>query len=113
MRNAQVNARKLLDAAQKAHDAMGELVEANAERHDSYLRWEEVRRRSTSRAKKLESALASSQEALKFWETRLQGNDFDDLLANQERVLSGGPSSKSIARTKKETNRNIPGGEEE
>ena len=113
MRDAQRSARKLLDAAQKAHDAMGELVEANAERHDSYIRWEEVRRRSTSRAKKLESALESSQDALKFWETRLQKNDFDDLLTNQQRVLSGGPSSKSIARSKKEENRNIPGGEEE
>ena len=113
MRDAQRSARKLLDAAQKAHDAMGELVEANAERHDSYIRWEEVRRRSTSRAKKLESALESSQDALKFWETRLQKNDFDDLLTNQQRVLSGGPSSKSIARSEKKDSGNIPGGEEE
>ena len=113
MRDAQRNARKLLNVAQKAHDAMGELVEANAERHDSYLRWEEVRRRSTSRAKKLESALESSQAALKFWEKQLQENNFDELLINRERVLSGGPSSKSIAKSKKEKKADISGGEEE
>ena len=113
MRNAQKEAKKLLDSAQKAHDAMAELVEANAERHQSFIHWEEVRRRSTSRAKKLQSALDSSQDALEFWQYCIEKDDFTDLLIAQKRVVEGGPSSKAISKSAKKKPTKKQGGEEE
>jgi DNA repair exonuclease SbcCD ATPase subunit len=101
MREAQSAARKLLDSSQKAHSAMAELVDANAVRHDSYVHWEEVRRRSASRTKKLDAALLSSQSALEFWKGRIDSDGFADLIEDSERVRSGGPSSKAIARAAK------------
>ncbi|HIF46190.1 MAG TPA: hypothetical protein EYQ73_05275 [Candidatus Poseidoniales archaeon] len=113
MRAAQSKARDLLDTAQKAHDAMGELVDANAESHQSFIQWEEVRRRSTGRAHKLEDALASSQSALEFWQGRVEKNDFVDLSTNAERVRKGGLSSKAIVKEKREQSEKTKGGEEE
>lgn len=112
MRAAQSEARTLLDSAQKAHDAMGELVGANADRHESYIKWEEVRRRSASRTNKLEGALQSSQAALEFWQDRIGKDSFDDLLEASLRVKAGGQSSKAIARNAR-AEREAKGGEEE
>ncbi len=113
MRDAQASARKLLDAAQKAHNAMAELVDANAVRHESYIHWEEVRRRSSSRTKKLDAALSSSQSALEFWKGRIESDKFADMIEDSERVRSGGPSSKAIARAAKVEREAKSGGEEE
>lgn len=113
MREAQTAARKLLDASQKAHSAMAELVDANAVRHESYIHWEEVRRRSSSRAKKLDAALLSSQSALEFWKGRIDSDEFADLIEDSERVRGGGPSSKAIARAAKAEREAKSGGEEE
>jgi len=116
MQESRSKARKLLDTAQKAHDAMVELGEANADKHAEFVRWEEVRRRNTSRTKRLQDALSSSENALDFWKSRVENNDFDDLMVDANRVRSGGQSSKSIAKAKKDA-KNIPpkkaGGEEE
>ena len=92
---------------------MGLLVEAIAERHQSFIHWEEVRRRSTSRAKKLQSALDSSQDALEFWQSCIEKDDFTDLLIAQKRVVEGGPSSKAISKTGKKRPTKQPEGEEE
>lgn len=117
MKESRTKARNLLDSAQKAHDAMVELVGVNAERHADFVRWEEVRRRSTSRTKRLEDALTSSQDALEFWKTRVGSSEFDDLIVDATRVRNGGQSSKSIAKAKKSTKKIEPkaknGGEEE
>jgi uncharacterized coiled-coil DUF342 family protein len=113
MRDAQKKARKLIDSAQKAHAAMVELAEANATRHDEFVKWEEVRRRSTSRAQKLESAQKSSQLALEFWKERIVADNFEDLLTDSTRVSDGGMSSKAVAKAKRLERDLKNGGEEE
>ena len=101
MNDSRTEAQNLLDSAQKAHDAMVELVGANAESQEEFIRWEEVRRRSTSRAKRLEDALSSSQAALEFWKGRVGKENFDDLIIDATRVRNGGQSSKAIIKEKK------------
>ena len=118
MKDARAKARKLLDTAQKAHDAMVDLVKENEEMHESYLKWEGARARASSRTSRLENALISSQDALEFWKDRVGDDNFNDLLTDSIRVRDGGPSSKSIARAKKaereaEAKQNSAGVEEE
>ena len=118
MKDARLKARKLLDSAQKAHDAMVELVKDNEEKHESFLKWEGARARASSRTSRLENALISSQDALEFWKERVENDNFNDLLTDSIRVRDGGPSSKSIARAKKaereaEAKQNSAGVEEE
>mgnify|MGYP001599559880 FL=1 len=117
MNDSRTKARSLLDSAQKAHDAMVELVGANAESQEDFVRWEEVRRRSTSRTKRLEDALTSSEDALEFWKTRVEREEFDDLVIDAERVRNGGMSSKAIMKERKNSRTINPkkevGGEEE
>ena len=101
MKDARVKARKLLDSAQKAHDAMVELVQANEDKHESFVKWEDARTRARSRTSRLENALSSSQDALEFWKDRVENDQFDDLLVDANRVREGGQSSKSIAKSLK------------
>lgn len=101
MKNARSKARKLLDSAQKAHDAMVELVKENEEMHESYVMWEDARSRAKSRTSRLENALNSSQDALSFWKERVENDNFDDLIVDAKRVREGGQSSKAVARSLK------------
>ncbi len=101
MKDARVKARKLLDSAQKAHDAMVELVQANEEKHESFVKWEDARTRARSRTSRLENALSSSQDALEFWKDRVENDQFDDLKVDANRVREGGQSSKAIAKSLK------------
>ena len=101
MKDARVKARKLLDSAQKAHDAMVELVQANEEKHESFVKWEDARTRARSRTSRLENALSSSQDALEFWKDRVENDQFDDLSVDANRVREGGQSSKAIAKSLK------------
>ena len=98
MKDARGKARKLLDSAQKAHDAMVELVESNEDKHESFVKWEDARVRAKSRTSRLENALNSSHEALLFWKDRVENDNFEDLLVDATRVRQGGQSSKAIAR---------------
>lgn len=98
MKDARGKARKLLDSAQKAHDAMVELVESNEDKHESFVKWEDARARAKSRTSRLENALNSSHEALLFWKDRVENDNFEDLLVDATRVRQGGQSSKAIAR---------------
>ena len=98
MKDARGKARKLLDSAQKAHDAMVELVESNEDKHESFMKWEDARARAKSRTSRLENALNSSHEALLFWKDRVENDNFEDLLVDATRVRQGGQSSKAIAR---------------
>lgn len=99
MKDARAKARKLLDSAQKAHEAMVELVQDNEEQHESFIKWEDARTRARSRSMKLENALSSSQDALEFWKGRVERDDFDDLIVDANRVRDGGQSSKAIKRS--------------
>ena len=101
MKDSRSKARKLLDSSQKAHDAMVELVNANAESNESFVKWEEVRTRAKSRTRRLENALSSSQQALEFWKERVENDRFDDLIIDATRVREGGQSSKAIAKSVK------------
>ncbi len=100
MLECQNQAAVLMETAQKAHQAMTELAEANIDRHETYVRWEEGRRRSTSKSKRLDDALKSSDSAKTFWNDKLQSG-FGALLEDSKRVEEGGMSSKAIAREKK------------
>ena len=101
MKDARSKARKLLDSAQKAHDAMVELAQSNEELHESFMKWESARTRAESRTTRLNNALSSSQDALEFWKDRVDNDNFDDLLEDAIRVRNGGQSSKAIARNRK------------
>lgn len=116
MKENRNKARKLLDSAQKAHDAMVELVGENADMHDAFVKWEDVRTRAKSRTMRLENALSSSQQALEFWKDRVANDNFEDLVTDSIRVRDGGPSSKAIAKAMKnerEKKKKTSGGEEE
>ena len=113
MKETRSKAINLINTAQKAHDAMVELADANAERHESYVKWEEVRVRASSRTKRLENALSSSQDALEFWKTRVESDNFQDLMTDALRVKSGGQSSKAIARDLKKARQETASKEEE
>ena len=101
MKDARSKARKLLDSAQKAHDAMVELAQSNEELHESFMKWESASTRAESRTTRLNNALSSSQDALEFWKDRVDNDNFDDLLEDAIRVRNGGQSSKAIARNRK------------
>ena len=116
MKENRNKARKLLDSAQKAHDAMVELVGENADMHDAFVKWEDVRTRAKSRTMRLENALSSSQQALEFWKDRVDNDNFDDFVVDSNRVRDGGQSSKAIAKAMKnerEKRQKTSGGEEE
>lgn len=116
MKENRNKARKLLDSAQKAHDAMVELVGENADMHDAFVKWEDVRTRAKSRTMRLENALSSSQQALEFWKDRVDNDNFDDFVVDSNRVRDGGQSSKAIAKAMKnerEKKQKTSGGEEE
>lgn len=113
MKKTRNDARKLLDTAQKAHSAMVDLVTENADLHQSFVEWEETRKRARSRTKRLENALSSSQEALEFWKGRIETTNFDDLLVSSERVRTGGKSTKAIAREEKRARKSLKQLEEE
>ena len=116
MKEKRDKARKLLDSAQKAHDAMVELVGENAEMHGNFVKWEDVRTRAKSRTMRLENALLSSQQALEFWKDRVDNDNFDDFLVDSNRVRDGGKSSRAIAKslkTERQKNEQTSGDEEE
>ena len=57
------------------------------------------------------------RQALEFWKTRVEREDFEDLVIDAERVRNGGKSSKAIMKERKisrsvESKKEI-GGEEE
>ena len=114
MRNSRNEAIRLLEVAQKAHEAMVVLAESNENKHQQYMDWEDLRRKSISRCRKLEDALESSTSAVTFWEDKIQSDNFDSLLTDSKRVSEGGPSSKAIIRANKLSKTSEhKGGEEE
>ena len=95
MKKNQQAAKKLIIAAEKAHKSMVELVEANEDRHTSFVGWEEKRRKHTSLSGKLTTAKKSSEEAVRFWRETLE-KGLEALLIDAKRVEDGGQSTLSL-----------------
>jgi len=115
MRDARKEAKRLLDVAQKAHEAMVGLAEENEEKHNQFMTWEKLRRDSLSKTRKLNDALKYSEKSLEYWNEKISQDDFEPLLANSMNVKLGKPSSFAINRAKKiaETGNSQKVGEEE
>ena len=115
MRDARKEAKRLLDVAQKAHEAMVGLAEENEEKHNQFMTWEKLRRDSLSKTRKLNDALKYSEKSLEYWNEKISQDDFEPLLANSMNVKLGKPSSFAINRAKKiaETEVSQKVGEEE
>lgn len=115
MRDARKEAKRLLDVAQKAHEAMVGLAEENEEKHNQFMTWENLRRDSLSKTRKLNDALKYSEKSLEYWNEKISQDDFEPLLANSMNVKLGKPSSFAINRSKKiaETENSQKVGEEE
>ena len=100
MKKNQQAAKKLIIAAEKAHKSMVELVEANEDRHTSFVGWEEKRRKHTSLSGKLTTAKRSSEEAVRFWRGTLE-KGLEALLIDAKRVEEGGQSTLSLRKENK------------
>ena len=100
MKKNQQAAKKLIIAAEKAHKSMVELVEANEDRHTSFVGWEEKRRKHTSLSGKLTTAKKSSEEAVRFWREALE-KGLEALLIDAKRVEDGGQSTLSLRKENK------------
>jgi uncharacterized coiled-coil DUF342 family protein len=97
---SQQEMRKLYDQAQKAHQAMLELVDDNQSLHDSFVDKEEKRRIAASRLSRSTRSLDISKAAIDEWNNRLK-TGFDDLLVDRKRVSEGGLSTIAVRRQKK------------
>jgi len=98
----------LFEAAEKAHDAMVELVGESDELHTSWTSVVEEQRILHSRLFRAESALENSLKATEYWEKRLQDGfgdlgiaGFPDLYAAANNIKEGGMSSIAVRRQTK------------
>ena len=97
MKELREDAKKLLETADKAHQAMVQLHDENQIFHDTYIENEEKRRHADARTTRLAQALDQSQRGIDFWKNCLE-HGFHELLAEAERVREGGKSSRALAR---------------
>ena len=95
MKKNQQAEKKLIIAAEKAHKSMVELVEANEDRHTSFVGWEEKRRKHTSLSGKHTTAKKSSEEAVRLLREALE-KGLEALLIDAKRVEDGGQSTLSL-----------------
>jgi uncharacterized coiled-coil DUF342 family protein len=98
--DASESMKRLYDQADKAHQAMLELVEENEQQHEFYSMHEEARRGANSQLQRTEAALKTSTIAINNWQGRLESG-FDNLLKDAEQVKSGGDSTIAIRRKAK------------
>lgn len=98
----------LFEAAEKAHDAMGELVGESDELHTSWTSVVEEQRILHARLFRAESAFENSVKATKYWEKRLKDGfgdlgvaGFQDLYAAANNIKEGGLSSIAVRRNVK------------
>jgi len=114
MREARKEAKKLLEVAQKAHEAMIELVEENEEKHNQFMTWEKLRRSSISKKRKFNDVIKFSEKSIEFWTEKIENENFESLLKNSVNVKLGEPSSFALARAQKIAEESSQsGGEEE
>ena len=95
MKELREDAKKLLETADKAHQAMVQLHDENQIFHDTYIENEEKRRHADARTTRLAQALDQSQRGIDFWKNCLE-DGFHELLAEAERVREGGKSSRAL-----------------
>ena len=100
MKTKYSEARKSLEVAEKAHQALLDHASENEYFHNTYLEQEAHRRRADARTKRLAQALDSSQRGIEHWQ-KLIDEGFDKLLANSKRVENGEASSHARRRQKK------------
>ncbi|MGY8701784.1 MAG: hypothetical protein ACKVHH_03640 [Candidatus Poseidoniales archaeon] len=98
----------LFEAAEKAHDAMGELVGESDELHTSWTSVVEEQRILHARLFRAESAFENSVKATEYWEKRLKDGfgdlgvaGFQDLYAAANNIKEGGMSSIAVRRNVK------------
>ncbi|MDP6224710.1 MAG: hypothetical protein QGF34_06610 [Candidatus Poseidoniaceae archaeon] len=97
MKELREDAKKLLETADKAHQAMVQLHDENQIFHDTYLENEKKRRHADARTTRLAQALDQSQRGIDFWKHCLE-HGFYELLTDAERVREGGKSTRALAR---------------
>ena len=100
MKSKYADARKQLEIAEKAHQALLDHASENEYFHNTYLEQEAHRRRADARTKRLAQALDSSQRGIEHWQNHINGN-FEVLLENFNRVQKGEPSSHARRRQRK------------
>ena len=100
MKSKYADARKQLEIAEKAHQALLDHASENEYFHNTYLEQEAHRRRADARTKRLAQALDSSQRGIEHWQNHINGN-FEVLLENFNRVQNGEPSSHARRRQRK------------
>ena len=100
MKTKYADARKHLEAAEKAHQALLDHASENEYFHNTYLEQEAHRRRADARTKRLAQALDSSQRGIEHWQKHID-EGFGQLLENSKRVENGELSSH--ARRRKQT----------
>ena len=95
MNEARTEAHSMLDAAQKAHEAMLLVVEDHQQQHRVFVEQDAGLRRADSRTRRLAVALDESQQAIAYW-TGIVASELDaehPLLKPMQKVALGGDSS--------------------
>ena len=105
-------AKRLLESADKAHQAMVQLHDENQIFHDTYIDNERKRKHADGRTTRLAQALDESQQGIDFWKERLD-TGFHELLTDAQRVNEGGKSTRALSRERRKQSEQKTGGEEE
>ena len=105
-------AKRLLESADKAHQAMVQLHDENQIFHDTYIDNERKRKHADGRTTRLAQALDESQQGIDFWKERLD-TGFHELLTDAQRVNEGGKSTRALSRERRKQSEQKHGGEEE
>ena len=105
-------AKRLLEAADKAHQAMVQLHDENQIFHDTYIDNERKRKHADARTTRLAQALDESQQGIDFWKECLNSG-FHVLLSDAQRVNEGGKSTRALSRERRKQSDKQAGGEEE
>lgn len=109
MKELREEAKKLLDSADKAHQAMVQLHDENQIFHETYIENEQKRKHADARTTRLAQALDESQRGIDFWKNCLE-HGFHELLVDAQRVREGGKSTRALARERRQQEKS---GEEE
>ena len=97
------------EAAQKAHEAMIEIVTSTENLHSTYIESESRRRKADSRTKKLATALQSSTEGMEAWKTaieegfELQNKTTHELMSLARNIAEGGRSTAALSNEAKKS----------
>ncbi len=104
MGEARKEAHAMLDAAQKAHEAMLLVVKDHQQQHQNFLEQDKGLRRADSRTRRLAVALDESEQAIAYWTGVVAATlDADHPLLNaMQKVAAGGNSSFVSSKPKEE-----------